>query len=123
MKPLLTTLAVVTLLTGCVPKSELLYDWGAVSETQLKWIREPGSPNLTAHENALQAVIDQAKQHNKRVPPGVHCELGYLRFKQGRMGEAEQLYNAEIALYPESRIFMERLKSKIQATTASRPST
>ncbi|NGZ07643.1 MAG: DUF4810 domain-containing protein [Magnetococcales bacterium] len=123
MRMLPCSLIGVTLLTGCATQTPPLYSWGTIPDSYLKMVQEPGDASSAAYESSLMTTIDQAKQQNKTVPPGVYCELGYVRFKQGRMEEARQLYDAEMALYPESRVFMERLKDKLQKSRTSSPPT
>ena len=109
-------------LSGCVTAQEPLYYWGTTPATYHKLVLEPGDATLAEHEKALQDTIDQSVQKGKRVPPGVYCELGYLQFKKGRKVEALSLYDAEIKTYPESSVFVERLKAKLQETdTPAKP--
>ena len=43
------------------------------------------------------------------MPPGIHAELGYIKARQGNEAEALAHYESEMKLYPESRLFLERL--------------
>ncbi|MBF0184676.1 MAG: DUF4810 domain-containing protein [Magnetococcales bacterium] len=123
MKSAALALLALSLLSGCATHHEPLYHWGTLPDASLKRVREPGDNSLSAYEKTLLETIEQAKQLNKTVPPGVYCELGYLRFKQGRVDEAMLHYNAEIALYPEAQPFVERLKEKVKELLKSRSST
>jgi hypothetical protein len=43
------------------------------------------------------------------VPPGIHAELGYLKGKQGDQAARDRHFVLEIRLYPEARVFAEKL--------------
>ncbi|MBF8273861.1 MAG: hypothetical protein HW380_2966 [Magnetococcales bacterium] len=107
-------LGVTILLSGCAMGPPPLYYWGNVPSTYHRMVLEPGDKSLLEHEQALKDSIRYSEEHGKLVPPGVHCELGYMQFKKGVMAEALNHYDAEVRLYPESKVFVDRLKDKVK---------
>ena len=47
------------------------------------------------------------------MPPGIHAELGNLLAFDNQTDAAVAEFNKEVKLYPESRIFIERLLSGV----------
>lgn len=94
---------------GCSSVSQAGYYWGNYSYTYLGTIREPSSKSDEAHMETLRKIIDESETRNLRVPPGVYAELANLIDKQGKSSVALGYYKKEMKLYPESRIFIERL--------------
>jgi hypothetical protein len=54
-------------------------------------------------------MIEEADRRGLRVPPGIHAELGYLKGKQGDQAARDRHFVLEIRLYPEARVFAEKL--------------
>jgi hypothetical protein len=98
-------------LAGCVSDTSLYY-WGRAMNTRVGMVREPGEKSTDAHRQELMEVVAQSAEQSKSVPPGVYCELGYMFFKEGKIQDALRYYELEEQLYPESRVFMARLKAK-----------
>jgi hypothetical protein len=47
-----------------------------------------------------------------KVPPGVNAEYGYLLLKEDNEVEGMEFLDKEMGLYPESVIFIQRIKGK-----------
>lgn len=97
------------LLVGCATVTEAGYFWGDYSSSLYRYTKDPSKETLTAHIDTLEKMIVEAERRDLRVPPGIHAELGYLKGKQGDPVARDQHFVAEIGLYPESRVFVEKL--------------
>ena len=53
-----------------------------------------------------------SEKKNKIVPPGVNAEYGYLLLKEGQENEGFAYLAKEIELYPESTVFITRIKDE-----------
>ncbi len=104
-------IAAVLALSGCATATvtEAGYYWGEYSSTLYDYTKNPSDVTLAAHVEELEKIITESAERELRVPPGVHAELGYIRAKQGDGATAMAHYESEMALYPESRLFLERL--------------
>jgi hypothetical protein len=87
------------------------YYWGTYSYTYHDLLKEPSSKSRDAHELSLRDIISKSGEKNLRVPPGIHAELGNLLANKNMDTEALAQYEAEQTLYPESRVFLEKLLS------------
>lgn len=86
-----------------------MYYFGNYSETLYQYEKNQTKKSMLNHQHELQKIIEKSKQKNIPVPPGIYAELGYMTLKQNKTKEAVQLFQAEAAAYPESKIFMDRL--------------
>ena len=110
----IVTVAVLLALSGCATVTEAGYYWGKYSSTLYNYTKNPSDETLAAHVEELEDIITESAERELRVPPGVHAELGYIRARQGDDTTAMAHYESEMALYPESRLFLERLVASNQ---------
>ena len=102
--------AAVMTLSGCATTvTEAGYYWGKYSSTLYDYTKNPSDETMAAHVEELEEIISESAERGLRVPPGVHAELGYIRAKQSDGAAAMAHYESEMALYPESRLFLERV--------------
>jgi len=102
-------IAAVLALSGCATVTEAGYYWGKYSSTLYNYTKNPSDETMAAHLEELEEIISESAERDLRVPPGVHAELGYIRAKQGDDATSIAHYESEMALYPESRLFLERV--------------
>lgn len=103
-------LASLVLLGGCAATvTEAGYYWGDYSQTLYKYTKDPNETTLAAHVAELEDIIETSNEKGLKVPPGIHAELGYIKARQGNDTLAMGHYEKEMSLYPESRLFLERL--------------
>lgn len=98
--------------TGCAMEQPLYY-WGNYSQSLYKYKKGPNDENLNTHKLVLLNIIEESNKANKRIPPGVSCEYGYLLLKGGKTKEALYYFELEEKTYPESKVFIVRLKEKL----------
>ena len=48
------------------------------------------------------------------VSPGVYADYGFFLLQKGKMKEAKENLNKEIVLYPESKVFIDRILKMIE---------
>jgi hypothetical protein len=101
--------ATVLLATGCVTVSPGGYYWGDYDYTSLNLIKDSTAKTRNAHQAELQEIIGKSAELGLRTPPGIHAELGQLYVKKDQMTEALAQFQLEIKLYPESKIFLDKL--------------
>jgi len=97
-------------LGGCAATvTEAGYYWGDYSQTLYKYTKDPNETTLAAHVEELEDIISTSDEKGLKVPPGIHAELGYIKAREGNDALAMGHYEKEMSLYPESRLFLERL--------------
>lgn len=112
IKYLLVLLILSINFNGCVPEIE--YFWGNYSKTLYALKKTPNDKTLVEHKNSLIEIIKVSNSKKKRVPPGVYAEYGYILLKEGKEIEGLESFNKELIYYPESKVFIEKLKTSIQ---------
>jgi len=98
------------MLQGCAAVTEAGYYWGGYSGTLYKYTKDPNEATLANHVEELEKIIEVSQQKSLRVPPGIYAELGYILARQGNEAGAAAQFEREMTLYPESRVFLERLQ-------------
>lgn len=102
--------AALVVLSGCASQvTEAGYYWGNYANTLYVYAKEPSDETLAKHVEELNKIVAESKDRELKVPPGIYAELGYIQAKAGDDAAALAHYEAEMSLYPESRVFLERL--------------
>jgi hypothetical protein len=110
MKNMHISLGIILLvlsLAGC--QKQGIFYWGDYSQTYYDEMKKPCEATSAAHLKTLETIIEQSRVKNLAVPPGVHAEYGFIMLKSGKTDVAIASFEQEKALYPESRVFMDRL--------------
>lgn len=91
-----------------------LYNWGKYQETSYQYMKSNSEQDLEKLLAGYQYLIDNQKRGRQVVPPGIYADYGFLLVKQGKVAEGLKLMKMEIALYPESAVFVERIIKRIE---------
>lgn len=92
--------------SGCVARPKPMYYYGTYAKTLYKTKKDPTSASSEKHQASLEDVLRVSMEKGLRVPPGIHCEYGYLLWKKGQKPEAEAQFRLEMEIYPESVPFV-----------------
>lgn len=87
--------------------SDAGYYWGNYSKTSYLLVSEPSDESLQIHLEGLEKIVEESKDRELRVPPGIYAEIGYALTKLGRENEAARFFHMERQLYPESAPFLD----------------
>lgn len=103
------------LLTMSCSGEKQLYSWGDYEDAYYDYTKDPSEKNekdLVKTFEKMEKRIN--KSPRKTLPPGIYAEKAYILIKQGNKDEAIILLDKEIAAYPESKDFIERIKASIK---------
>ncbi|MDT8384491.1 MAG: DUF4810 domain-containing protein [Gammaproteobacteria bacterium] len=113
-KRLFVALMGVLWLSGCatmnVSQSGLY--WGKYSHTLYELKKNPGAEARAKHIAEINEVIAKSKEMNLRVPPGLYAEMGMYSLEDGKQKEANQYFNLELSVYPESKAMVNQILKK-----------
>jgi len=109
--PYIVMLLALVVFAGCASSEKTFY-WGQYSSTLYDLKKNPDEKTLEAHKKGLVLIMDESGKKNKKVPPGVNAEYGYMLLKDGKEAEGMEYLDKETALYPESVVFIQRIKSE-----------
>jgi hypothetical protein len=113
MKKILFIASCVLWLVGCAPQTTL-YNWGKYQEASYSYVKTNTDEDLEKLLKEYQYVIENQKAGRKTVPPGIYADYGYLLVKQGKIKEGIDMMKMEIALYPESAVFIEGIIKRLE---------
>ena len=101
------------LLGGCstLPKSP--YYWGYYEDLIYQSYHQPGSTDANTQIQRLTSDIQKAEAKGLKVPPGIYIQLGYAYSLTGNDTAALTAFDQEILHFPESKHFVDRLKTKL----------
>ncbi len=68
-------------------------------------------------ENYRKALVEAIRRGERadRVAPGLYAELGYLLLEDGKIAEAKQQFELEMAAFPESQKFLRGVMTRLDA--------
>ncbi|MFZ3136044.1 MAG: DUF4810 domain-containing protein [Thermodesulfovibrionales bacterium] len=115
ISPISLILLSVFFFAGCATQKPM-YSWGDYSSSLYKLKKNPCEETLMKHKQVLLKIVEDSKENSLRVPPGVYCEYGYILMKEGKSNEALSYFDLEEKTYPESAVFIQRLKSQFNKT-------
>ncbi|MBR0573464.1 MULTISPECIES: DUF4810 domain-containing protein [Pasteurellaceae] len=95
---------------GCQSPTSSLYYWGNYSDSVYAYYDNETTLD-TQQENMLQ-IINNAQKSGKQVGPGIYAHLGLISLKQGMAQKAQDYFQKEMTLYPESATFIQFLQRK-----------
>jgi hypothetical protein len=116
----LFALASCALLSACASARPLPYNWGNYPFTLYRLKKDPSNETLQAHKQVLVQIIQVSNQQSMRVPPGVFAEYGYILVKEGQTEEGLKYLDLEAQTYPESKVFVERVKAQASQPTGEK---
>lgn len=99
--------------TACAQKQPQLYAWGRYEQQIYAMYSNPGKSSPEEQLQKLKADFEKARAQNKPVPPGYNAQLGFLYFQLGNTDEALAAFQTEASLFPESKIYMDRLIARL----------
>jgi hypothetical protein len=108
----LSALATVTLFSGCAMNHSAppLYQWTGYQPQVYEYFKGKSGPE--AQIEALEKAFEQIRANGNTPPPGFHAHLGMLYASVGKDQQAQQAFEAEKQLFPESSSFMDFLTKK-----------
>lgn len=106
-------ISLVVSLSACMPQRQ--FYWGQYEDSLYARHQHAGTGG-EAHASGMLATTLAAPPTSvsQKVGPGIHADYGYLLFKQGRPDEAIAQFQQEAATYPESKLLMDSMVSRIQ---------
>jgi hypothetical protein len=99
-------------IVGCSTSSP--FYWGDHAATDYAYRLKSDSATVKAHIVELKRIIDVASSYQKRIPPGVAAEYGFLLITQRGDSTGWRYLRRERDMFPESKPFIERLEQDLR---------
>ncbi len=113
------TIALLCLLLPACAKPAIPYYWDGYSASLYNLKKNPGDAALEEHKRVLVNIIEESNKKAFRVPPGVCGEYGYILVSEGNVGDGFKYLDMEAQIYPESKVFVERVKEQVKKKSAA----
>ena len=113
MKKNIILIVSIAFLASCATQKPL-YTWGNYETTSYNYLKNSDNKSIQEIIENYQKIIETQKGTRGIVPPGVCADYGFLLFQEGKKEQGEKMLMKEIILYPESRIFIERILKMIE---------
>jgi hypothetical protein len=94
-------------LTSCTPKT--LYSFGNYDDTSYKYLKNSDEKSTERLIKTYQQIIEKQQGTRNAVPPGIYADYGFVLLQANRTKEGKDMLEKEIALYPESKVFIDRI--------------
>lgn len=104
---------VATCIVSCTTTNSL-YSWYDSENATYQYTKVATEEALTKAMAQYEKVLHKQTGTRGVVPPGMNAEYGYLLCKAGKVEEGLVLLKAEIALYPESEVFISRIIKQLE---------
>ncbi|MEA3448544.1 MAG: DUF4810 domain-containing protein [Bacteroidota bacterium] len=106
-------LVFVVVFTSCTSEKPL-YTWGNYEKTSYNYLKKSDETSTQELIETYQEILETQKGTRKTVPPGICADYGYLLLQEGKTKEGKKMLMKEIALYPESKVFIDRILKMIE---------
>ncbi|AVM53919.1 DUF4810 domain-containing protein [Bacteroides zoogleoformans] len=113
MKKILSAAFVVAALSSCTT-TQTLYSWYNYEDVTYQYSKKPTEELQVKVVELYKKLTEKQKGARGVVPPGLNSEYGYLLYKTGKKEEGLKYLKQEIALYPESEIYISRIIKQLE---------
>jgi hypothetical protein len=98
---------------GCQTHQRTIYYWSDYSDKLYKFKKTTTDTTKAQYKRTLLDIISNANTRGKKIPPGICAEYGFILLQDGQQSEGLQYMDKETALYPESTVFVTRIKNEV----------
>ncbi|WP_395050770.1 DUF4810 domain-containing protein [Flavobacterium sp.] len=106
-KLILTSIAALVLASCSAPTK--LYTWSKYETSSYNFLKNRNDKTNANLEEEYKKIINKQKGIRGVVPPGVYADYGFLLLQSNKIEEGRSMLQKEMDLYPESKIFMDRI--------------
>lgn len=99
----------LVLFCSCGTTEKSLYSWYGYEEAAYQYVKKQTPDTETKLIDSYRKITEKQKGARGTVPPGIYAESGYQLIKAGKKTEGIALLQKEIELYPESKVFIDRI--------------
>lgn len=112
MKTAIIILGAAWLLSSCAAPQ--LYSWSNYETTSYDYLKKSDERSIQALIKTYNYLIENQSGTRNLPPPGICADYGFVLFQMGNMDQAKALLLKETELYPESKLFIDRILKLIE---------
>ena len=91
----------------------MLYSWNNYDDTSYKYFKNSDEESTEQLIKTYQKLIEKQTGTRKTVPPGICADYGFILLQTGKIEEGKAMLEKEISLYPESKVFIDRISMEV----------
>lgn len=114
MKKIILLLMTIVLFVSCTTSQKPLYSWGNYADANYNYLKKNDEKSTSKLTEMYEQIIKKQKGTRNVVPPGIYADYGFILIQANRKEEGKTMLLSEIALYPESKIFVDRILKMIE---------
>ena len=103
----------ISLFVMCSCTTQKLYSWGQYPATSYSYLKNSDEKSTQELIKTYQIIITKQTGTRGVVPPGIYADYGFLLIQTNNTNLGKEMLLKEIALYPESKIFIDRILKKL----------
>lgn len=107
-------ISVLVLLFASCTVQKPLYTWSKYETTSYNYLKNSDEKSTEALIKTYDEIIQKQKGSRGVVPPGIYADYGFVLLQANRTAEGKAMLEKEIALYPESKVFIDRVLKMIE---------
>lgn len=108
MKRLIFISISILLLVSCTVQKPL-YSWDKYETTSYNYLKNADEKSTQELIESYKNIIENQKGSRGVVPPGIYADYGFILLMANKTEEGKAMLLQEVALYPESKIFIDRI--------------
>lgn len=113
MKKIIFISISIFLLTSCAVQKPL-YSWDKYESASYNYLKNSDEKSTQALIENYQKIIEDQRGSRGVVPPGIYADYGFILLQTNKTEEGKEMLKKEIVLYPESKIFIDRILKMIE---------
>jgi len=113
MKKLFFISICVISLASCSTQKQL-YVWHNYDTTSYMYLKNSDEKSIQELLKTYENIIQKQHGTRKTPPPGVHADYGFLLLQANKTEQGKEMLLKEMTLYPESKVFIERILKLIE---------
>lgn len=91
-----------------------LYDWRGYDDAVYAYTKSSSEQSVEELIVLYTKLIENSGGSRQIPPPGVCADYGYLLIKKGEIERGKELLTKETILYPESKLFVDRILKRFE---------
>ncbi len=113
MKKILAFTLISFLIASCTT-TKALYNWKGYDDAVYSYTKNGTEQSVDDLIKIYTKLIEKSGGTRQVPPPGVYADYGYLLIKKGEIEKGKELLVKETILYPESKLFIDRILKKFE---------
>lgn len=107
-------IVIISIFAISCTQTKPLYNWKGYDDAVYGYTKNSDEKSTERLVKVYEKLISNSGGTREVPPPGICADYGYLLIKKGETEKGKELLSKEIALYPESKVFIERIIKRLE---------